>query len=286
MSTAQSIVFFGTSHFSVLVLETLAHRGIIPALIITAPDAPVGRKQVLTPTPVKIWAQKHNVPVRDPSTLKDGVLQSDLAQNTWDVFVVASYGKIIPKSIIELPRFDTLNIHPSLLPKLRGPSPMQASILGDGSDVGVTVIKLDNEVDHGPILAQKKVNISPWPILYSKLELTLASEGANLLADILPQWTSGVLKASPQAHDEATFTKKIEKRDGLIDLSDPLTSYKKICAYEIWPHAFFYATRNNKQIRVIVKKASFQNGELAIERVVPEGGNEMRYEDFLRGIQH
>jgi methionyl-tRNA formyltransferase len=147
----------------------------------------------------------------------------------------------------------------------------------------VTIIRLDEQMDHGPIIAQKKIDIPNWPPKASELEEILAKEGANLLADILIKWTSGEVKEIPQDHEKATFTKKIEKEDGLLDLNEsPELNFRKIQAFENWPTAYFFAEKNGKKIRIIVKDAEFKDGELKIKRVTPEGKKEMDYGVFLR----
>ncbi|MDO8510260.1 MAG: methionyl-tRNA formyltransferase [bacterium] len=279
------IVFFGTSSFAVTVLETLKARGIVAALIITTKDMPKGRNLALTPPPVKLWADKMSIPVLQPENLKDEPFTRKLAEENYDLFIVASYGKIIPREIIDLPRRKTLNIHPSLLPKLRGPSPVQTAILADEKETGVTIIEIDEKMDHGPIVSQKKVEVADWPTNHEKLEELLAKVGASLLADILPEWLEGAVKALPQDERDATYTKKIEKEDAEINLNDdPYLNYRKIMAYGGWPNAYFFADRKGKRIRVTITEASLEDGALKIKKVIPEGKREMTYEEFLRGL--
>lgn len=276
------IAFFGSSRFSVTALDQLKEHGILPSLIITSEDKPRGRNLVITPPEPKVWAQENDIEFFQPKSLKDASVEEKLKQADCDVFVVASYGKIIPLKILEIPKYKTLNIHPSLLPKLRGASPIQSAILGE-NETGVTIIRLDEQMDHGPIIAQKKIDIPNWPPKASELEEILAKEGANLLADILIKWTSGEVKEIPQDHEKATFTKKIEKEDGLLDLNEsPELNFRKIQAFENWPTAYFFAEKNGKKIRIIVKDAEFKDGELKIKRVTPEGKKEMDYGVFLR----
>lgn len=279
------IAFFGSSEFSVYVLDELEKQGILPDLIITTPDKPKGRKLVLTPTPVKVWGQRGGIAVLDFDSLKNNPdLILNLKSYFLNLFLVASYGKIIPKEIFEIPKYKTLNIHPSLLPKYRGASPIESQILNDEKEVGVTIMQIDEEMDHGPVIVQR--NTSPLaPLLNTgegknTIEKLMAEDGAKLFAEILPDWLAGKIEAEPQNETQATYTKKIKKEDGLIDLNDD--AYKnllKIRAYEGWPTAYFF--HNGK--RIIIKKAVIENGKLKIERLVPEGKKEMSYEDFLRG---
>ncbi len=281
--TQPRFVFFGTPEFAMIILEELELKGIVPALVVTAPDKPKGRKLVITPSEVKLWAQAHNIPVLTPEKLKDEEFVAELSKHEWDLFVVAAYGKIIPKNILEMPKRGVLNVHPSLLPKFRGSSPIEGAILSDEKFTGVTIMQLDEEMDHGPVLAQRERIRTIWPPKGSELTRDLAHFGGVLLADIIPEWMNG-LKAFPQDHTRATFTKKITKEDGLIDLSgDALKNFKKIRAYDDWPGAYFFTERNGKQIRVRITDAEYKNDALKLTRVVPEGKKEMSYEDFLRG---
>lgn len=279
------IIFFGTSIFSVEVLEQLKARGVVPTAIVTTIDMPQGRKLILTPPPAKIWATENAVSIYQFEKLKEEAVQT-LKNLKPDLFIVASYGKIIPQSMLDIPKFGTLNIHPSLLPEYRGASPLQYSILNDSKNIGVSIIKMDAEMDHGPIVAVKKVLIENWPINILELKKILGKEGANTLCDTLPQYLDGSLKLTEQDHSKATFTKKITKPDGEIDLNgDQWKNYLKTQAFFGWPGTFFFTERHGKKIRVKINSASYdkENNKLVIERVTPEGGKEMGYTDFLRG---
>lgn len=277
--------FFGTSQFSVLVLDEMKSHGFLPSLIITTPDKPKGRKLVLTPPDVKIWADKEGIQSTQLATLRKPESEETIrsfSPHDFDVFVVASYGKIIPQNILNLPKFQTLNIHPSLLPKLRGPSPMASAILSE-NETGVTIMRLDAEMDHGPILAQKKVEVE-WPPYAEDLEKILSKAGGDMLADLLPRWINGDIQEVEQDHSLATYCEKIEKEHGLLDLNAPAeTNLRKIRAFHIWPGAYFFDTKGDKKIRIVVKRAHIENGVLVLDRIVPEGKNEMNYADYLRG---
>lgn len=295
-------IFFGTSKFSCIILDELKAAGFLPSLIITSEDKPQGRKLVVTPPPVKMWAIENKIPFLQPEKLSDKDFQKVLkgtASDGADLFIVASYGKIIPRAILDIPTYGTLNVHPSLLPRLRGATPIQSAILGE-NETGVSIMLLDEQMDHGPILAQEKytpekttaTGTADWPPYAPDLEETLAKMGGKLLAKTIPKWVDGKIKPHEQNHAEATYTKKIVKEDGLIDLKDnsktPETAEKnlrKIRAYAGWPSAYFFLEKNDKKIRVAIKEASLENGELKITKVVPEGKKEMSYEDFLRGIK-
>lgn len=276
-----AMVFFGTSEYSVMVLERLKLTKIIPKLIVTTPDKPQGRKLILTPPPAKVWALENSVPVAQPEKLKDQKFIESLKKIKPEVFVVIAYGKIIPQEIIDIPRRGALNIHASLLPKYRGASPIESQILADDRNTGVTLMQIDAEMDHGPIIAQRIVRLSDWPPTTEELGQALVKTGADLLIEILPDWIAGQIKAKPQDHAQTSYTRKIEKSDGLIDLKDnPYKNFLKIRAYTDWPTAYFFTERNGKQIRVIIKKAIFKDGKLEILKVVPEGKREMDFSNF------
>lgn len=289
-----TFIFFGTSEFSVIVLETLRGRGLLPQAIVTTPDRPQGRKLIMTEPPTKVWAKEHGIGVFQFETL-DADAVSILTDIKADLFIVASYGKIIPQAILDIPHYGCLNIHPSILPKYRGASPLQTTILNDDADTGVTIIKMDAGMDHGPILTSKKVSFENWPPTFEDMERLLAIAGAEILADSIPAFISGSIELIEQNHDEATFTKKITKEDGLIDpfSTDPQTlrlAFLKIHAFEGWPGAYFFIERKGKKIRVLAKEAEYENGALGspdiltLTRVVPEGGKEMSFDDFQKGF--
>jgi len=179
-----------------------------------------------------------------------------------------------------------LNIHPSLLPKLRGASPVRTAILTDQKDaVGVTIMKVDEQLDHGPIIAQARIEPAEWPTGAILLEELLAREGAKLLVDILGEWTTGTQTPEVQNDALATYAPKITKLDGGLNLTDnPFENLRKVKALEGWPGTFFFVTEGDKQIRVKVVDAEIDSeGQFKILRVIPEGKREMSYEDFLRG---
>lgn len=264
--------FFGTDEFAVTVLTQLKKLELKPELIVTMPDKPKGRKLLLTPSPVKVWAEKNKIDSRsDPEQLKAG---------SYQLFIVASYGQIIKKEILDLPKFGTLNVHPSLLPKYRGPSPIQTAILDGDEETGVSIMLLDEEMDHGSILAGVRCQVlgDSFPELRDKL----AKLGGEMLAEVMPKWVEGKIEAKPQDHGLATFTKKIKKSDGEIKLTDNSTqNYRKFLAYQPWPGIFFF-DKNNKRVKIT--DVVLENEIFAIKKVVPEGRPEMRWENYERGV--
>ncbi len=266
--------FFGTSHIAVYCLEALRAAGLTPALIVTPEDRPRGRGLAASPVAVALWAQQHNIPFSH---------QWDSIDNTYDVAVVVDYGHLLPKHLLETPRRGFLNVHPSLLPRLRGPSPIRTAIRDNEQIVGVSIIVLDEEMDHGPLIAQKRIETPIWPLSASELETLLMREGGILLARVLPEWVLGEIDAHSQNHDVATYTKKIVKEDGLLNLrDDAYKNFLKIRAYEGWPGTYTFFERNGKRLRVGILDAHMENGELIIDLVKPEGKREMPYAEFLR----
>lgn len=223
-------------------------------------------------------------PILNITSAKDPLPMAELKKLDADVFVVASFGKILPKELIELPIYKTLNVHPSLLPQLRGPAPIQGMILGKG-EPGVTIINIDEKMDHGPILAQVKVDITPWPDHYSRVEEKLGRAGGRVLGALLPKWVNGKVQAIPQNDAQSSYTKLIKKEDGLLNLNDTAEeNLRKVLAYSTWPGAYmFFKNKKGKDIRVIVKEAIVKDDQFLPTLVIPAGKREMGWQDFLRG---
>ncbi len=296
--------FFGTSHIAVYVLDELEKAGFLPALVVTMPDRKSGRGLVPQQSEVKQWATVRNIEVMQPEKL-DSSFCSLFTVHCFLLCIVVDYGKILPRTVLGVPAHGFLNVHPSLLPRLRGPSPMRSAILHDERETGVTIMRVDEEMDHGPIVAQKKVPVPGWstsasphrdgPPKNSELEQLLVPEGGRLLAQILPEYVAGNIEPREQNHDLATYSEKFSKADGLLDLDDD--AYKnllKIKAFEGWPgtYAFFerpstHSGQATKKIRVQILDAHLDADNLVIDTVKPEGRREMPYADFIRsGAQH
>lgn len=277
-----NLAFFGTDDFAVFALEEMKTLGVIPRLIVTTPDKPKGRGMKLTPSPVCVWAEKNNISVYKPESLKKEEVEKYLRQNIWDIFLIASYGKIIPKNIIDIPTFGTLNIHPSLLPKYRGASPIESAILDDQKETGVSLMLIDEQMDHGPIISQEKHSFDEWPNK-REVERILAEKGAELFVNAIKNLAHNKIQIKEQIHDEATYTRKITKEDGLIDKDDNTRSvFLKIKALSGWPGAYIVHEHKGKKMRVVLNDAEW-NGNLQITKVTPEGKQTMDYESFKRG---
>lgn len=281
-----NIGFFGTPQIAVWVLEELEKMSIVPSLVVTNPDSPQGRNLILTPSPVSIWAESHHIPTLKPQSLRDTFVEAELKNHEYDLFIVAAYGKMIPENILRIPKYKTINMHPSLLPLLRGASPVRSAILNNVFPTGVSIMVLTSGMDEGPIIAQEEVTIpkESWPMHGNELDELLAKRGGQLLALTLPEWITGARKAQEQDHTKATYCTKITKEMGEIILADnPEENLRKIRAFEGWPGTFFFTEKNGKRIRVKVTDAELtHDGSLHILRVIPEGKKEMSYDDFQR----
>lgn len=236
------IIFMGTPEFSVVIAEALKDADYIDlVLIITNPDKKVGRKQILNPSPIKVFAQKYQIPFLQPENIKTEEFYNQLISVAPDLIVVASYGKIIPKNILNIPKYGSINVHPSLLPKWRGPSPIQYSILHGDKETGTTIMLIDEQMDHGPILAQQKLKNNELGIMnYEKLSKKLADLSADLLIKTIPLWIEGKIKPRAQDDTKATYSKILKKEDGKIDFKKEtaIEIERKMRAFYPWPGAY------------------------------------------------
>ena len=281
-----SFVFFGTSRFARIVLEELAIAGMFPAAVVTQPAKPQGRGWVVLSSETETWARAHGISALAPQNIRDNAeFIQTIASLKTQCFVVAAYGKILPKTLLDIPPKGTLNVHPSLLPRYRGPSPIESQILADEEHIGVSIMLVDEMLDHGPILASAPIaRPEPWPAKGSVLTKILAHSGGRLLAPTMTEWIAGRIVAREQDHAQATLTRKWTKEDGEIDLKDnPVVNLRKIRAFDVWPGAFTFVERRGKRVRIKILDAHIESGALILDRVVPEGRREMAYEDFLRG---
>ncbi len=282
--------FFGTGALAESVLATLVRHGYVPTLIVTKPDAPAGRHMVMTSPHIKTWADLKGIPVFQPSSLKELSQDSPLHTQPFDLFIVASYGKIIPEAILNIPKKGVLNVHPSLLPLYRGPSPIQSALLDGAITMGLSIMKLDAEMDHGPILVQTAMSIDPQATA-NTLEVTCGQLGGDMLVQVIPPYMDGTLIPKEQDHSKATLCKKIEKELGEITLTTRADEVqRKFRALTPWPGIYFFIEHGNKKIRVKVTKVNLLLSGTdtlvasdVIEKIIPEGKKEMDWESFKRG---
>ncbi len=282
-----TFAFFGTPDIAVTALDEMETFGYVPTLVVCNPDAPVGRKHIMTAPPVKVWAEARGIPVFQPTSLKNRADLASLTDTPFDFFVVLAYGKIMPEWLINLPTHGTINAHPSLLPKLRGASPIRSTLLHDFSACGVTIIQMDKDLDHGPILTQQTVELYGQPIPGLELDSILARISGCLLVDVMQKLPAGTITPVEQDHAAATFCGKISKDMSELQI-DPtnlptgdaaLETYRKICAFDGWPETFFI--HNGKRIKIKSARLT-EAGTLELLRVVPEGKAEIDFRLYFQ----
>lgn len=289
MSKNISYAFFGTGPLAESVLASLVRSGYVPKLLVTKPDSEQGRHMQLTAPHIKTWSEMKGINVLQPMKL-DSEFSYKLQATSYDLFIVASYGKIIPNEILALAKLGTLNVHPSLLPLYRGPSPIESVLLDGHMTTGVSIMKLDAEMDHGPVLVQNAFMI-PADATSGKLEVSCGQAGGELLVSVLESYMDGTLVPKEQDHSKATFCKKITKDMGEIKLTtDANEVRRKFRALTPWPSVYFFHEHGGRTIRVKVTSVNMSiettNASTAmdvIESVIPEGKKEMGWDSFKRG---
>jgi len=238
---ALRIVFMGAAELSCASLQALIASPDFQVLaVVTQPDRPKGRDLKLQPTPVKELALRENLVVLQPEKARSESFLGEIRALAPDLIAVAAYGQILPKSILDLPRFGCLNVHTSLLPKYRGPAPIQWAILNGDTETGVTIMKIDVTLDTGDILAQDRTPIAPEDNS-ATLHDRLARMGAELLVRKIPEYTTGKLTPRPQPTEGVSYARKITKQDGRIDWHQPARAiWSQIRGLVPWPGAFAY----------------------------------------------
>lgn len=297
------LVFMGTPPFAVPSLEALLRAGHEVAAVYTQPDRPAGRGQEIQTSPVKRAALAASLPVRQPRSLRPAEEAAALAALKPPAIVVAAYGLLLPQAVLDIPPLGCLNVHPSLLPRYRGASPIIGTLLAGDSETGVTVMLLDAGMDTGPVLVQEREPVQPTDTAGS-LGMRLAQLGARLLVQVLPRWAAGELSLTPQDNTLATYTQRLKKEDGDLDFREPAVLLeRKIRAYQPWPGA--YTWWRGQQIKVLEVQAVpaalggaepglvvptgegpavvTGEGALCLVHIQMEGGKPLAAEDFLRG---
>ncbi len=301
------IVFFGSDEIAVETLETLSSYPSFEVLaVFTQPDKPTGRKQVLTPTPVKNTAKKLNLPVKQPKNRKQLISHLKQIKERPDFFIVFAYGMIFPKEILNIPKFGAINIHTSLLPMYRGASPIQEALLHGDKETGISIMKMDEELDHGAIFLIRRVKIENKDN-YVSLSRKLGELTSQILPLILQDIASQKFPPIPQDQKNATFCRKITKDDGKIDFTKKSYSAKEILnmikAYTPWPRVFIEV--KGKKLKILeaeiektgekslapgeffvdkkTLKIGTKDGILVPKKVQLEGKNEMDITSFLNG---
>jgi len=301
------IVFIGSPEFAVTSLERLVLNHFDIAAVYTQPDRPAGRGRSITCSPVKTAALKLGLAIAQPVKLRSPEVIAELAEKQPDVIVVAAYGQILPKAVLDLPRYGCINIHPSLLPRHRGASPVAAAILAGEEFTGVTIMKMDEGLDTGPVLVQAQIPITGRDDTGS-LSLKLSSVAADLLQDTLIRWFRGAIIPRPQQENDASYSKTIDKEQGEIDWHHPAVNiWRQLRAYQPWPGA--YTRWQGKRLEIVrgislpwperleagqvivldksTPGAAFGvatgDGILGVCRVQIEGKKAVSAEEFLRG---
>lgn len=255
-----TLVFMGTPDFSSVILESLILEGYPILAVVTQPDYFSKNKREEFVSPVKKIALEKNIEVSQPEKL-DQEFRAWLEKLKPDLIIVAAFGKILPEKILEIPKFKSINVHASILPKLRGASPIHNALIEDLKETGVSIMIMDKGVDTGDILSQKSIAIEPEDD-YITLAGKLAVVGSKLLSETIPGWTKGELKPIKQNHAEATMCQLIEKSDGKINWDESAREiYNKFRAFKVWPGIFSFW--ENKST---LNKISFTAIEVAKEK--------------------
>lgn len=301
-NTGMRVLFLGTPAFAAIPLRALVEAGHEIVGVVTQPDRPAGRSKAPQAPPVKVAALELGVPVLQPSTLRDESVVEQLAALQPDVGVVAAYGEILRKNVLAIPPLGYLNIHPSLLPLYRGPTPVAAALLNGDAVTGVSIIRLVRAMDAGPIVAQATLPLPP-DSRTGPLTDELFTIGAQLLTGALPLYASGELEPQPQDESQATYCKLLTKEDGRIDWTQPAAVIERaIRAYDPWPGAF--TTWHGQMLKIGAARIDTDwrgeaapgtvldgpelrvatgSGAVVISELQPAGKRMMAANDWLRG---
>ncbi|MFH1169799.1 MAG: methionyl-tRNA formyltransferase [Chloroflexota bacterium] len=299
------VVFMGTPAFAVPALRHLVLDRYQMVAVYTQPDRPAGRGRPAAPSPVKVAAQACGLPVVQPESLKEDGAAAQLAGFQPDTIVVAAFGQLLPRAVLEIPHLGCLNIHPSLLPRFRGASPVASAILAGDDFAGASIMMLDEGMDSGPLLSRAAVAVSMWDDTGS-LSAKLAQVGAWLLTEVLERWARHEIVPRPQDEAEAIYCRPLAKEEGEIDWRLPaVTIWRRVRAFNPWPGC--YTRLGGRLLRVLEalplpaaqgvavgqvvardgSPAAFGvgtgDGVLGISKVQLEGRRAMTADEFLRG---
>jgi methionyl-tRNA formyltransferase len=303
-----NLIFMGTPDFAVPSLQKLIDAGHTITAVFTQPDKPVGRKQIITPPPVKVLAAQHNIPVHQPTKIRTEEARraiEPLFQRV-DVGVVAAYGRILPEWMLLAPKYGCLNVHSSLLPKYRGAAPINWAIVNGETETGVTIMQMEEGLDTGPILLQGKLAIGADERT-PELTARLAELGANLLLETLVKVEAGTLQLIPQNNKDATYAHILKREDGLIDWTMTATQIRnRLRGFTPFPGCYTFqheqkleitdcqaepgAEGNAAGVIVEVAKDSFVvacggQTQLRVTEVQPAGKRVMPARDWLNGVK-
>jgi len=297
------IVFMGSPEFALTALSALANSYQVVG-VITQPDRASGRGRELKAPPVKTLALELNIPIMQPEKLRAPEAMEQLRAWAPDLIVVAAFGQILKKDVLELPRYGCINIHASLLPRWRGAAPINAAILAGDEETGVTIMQMDVGLDTGPMLAKKSIRIKPDDTTGSVLG-ALSTLGADLLTETLPDYIEGKLTAQPQPAEGATYAPMLKKEDGLLDFTHSAVELeRRVRAMNPWPGAWFAWNGNPLKVmrastvsvendlvsgsRLIVEgrpAVMSADGALVLDEIQPAGKKVMSGKSFLAGAR-
>jgi len=295
-------IFLGSGSFATPTLDRLAaHPSVDIVSVVTAPPRPAGRRRIETPTPIGARARELGLALRTPNRLRDPAVIGDLLDLGPELVVLADYGQIVPRPLLDR-RFGALNLHPSLLPRHRGATPIPAAILAGDAETGVTLIRMDDGIDSGPIVAVERTQIAADEAAPG-LEARLATMAGDLLARMLDPWLDGTARAEPQAAEGATLTRPLRRDDGRLDAAAPAAVLERqIRGYLPWPGTFLEIEGQRLVVRAGGVAASVPgdepgrlvadadglalttvDGRLVLAEVQPAGGRLMTGAEFVRG---
>ena len=303
------VIFMGTPEFAVPHLEHLLDNHYQVVAVYTQPDKPAGRGRSLVASPVKRTALARGLPVIQPISLKELDTVKQLTELNPHIIVLAAFGQILPQAVLDIPKYGNVNIHPSLLPRFRGSSPVAAAILAGDEFTGVSIMLMDRGLDTGPVLARAQISISPRDTTGS-LTMKLSQVGARFLVEVLPRWLRDELTPQPQDESQASHSKPITKEDGeIVWQLSAVDIWRRVRAFQPWPGC--YTWWQGKQLKIveavpIAEEESFEvgrvvelaatktgtafgvytgDGILGVLKVQLEGKRAMSVADFLRGQQ-